>query len=165
LDVAMKLIRESGGRTDYTARMSQKPQTYKNHAKVIPAFHFFVIPVLIVNVISAVVRLVNHPSVDATIAVAVAVALWLMVFFARMFALRVQDRVIRLEMRLRLRELLPPDLVSRVHEFEPGQLVALRFASDAELPALARKVLDEKLRDRKVIKQMIREWQADHLRA
>jgi hypothetical protein len=77
----------------------------------------------------------------------------------------VQDRVIRLEMRLRMREVCPPDLAARVREFTPAQLVALRFAGDAELPTLARKVLDEKLQDRKAIKSMVRDWQADNLRA
>jgi hypothetical protein len=110
-------------------------------------------------------RAFTRPSWDTAIAALVGVALVLMFFFARIFALRVQDRVIRLEMRLRLREVLPADLVPRIHEFTTGQLVALRFASDAELPGLARRVLDERLQDRKAIKQMIKDWQADHLRA
>ena len=86
-------------------------------------------------------------------------------FLARIFALTVQDRVIRLEMRLRLRELLPPDLQPRIGEFTRHQLVAMRFASDRELPAIARKVLDERLEDRKAIKLLVQEWEADHLRA
>jgi len=77
----------------------------------------------------------------------------------------VQDRVIRIEMRLRLAGVLPPDLCSRIPEFTVGQLVSLRFACDAELPVLARKVLDEKLNDRKAIKKLIKNWQADYLRA
>jgi len=77
----------------------------------------------------------------------------------------VQDRVIRLEMRLRMLQILPAELRPRVPEFSVNQLVALRFASDAELPALAKKVLDEKLNDRKAIKKMIREWEPDFLRA
>ncbi len=85
--------------------------------------------------------------------------------FARLFALSVQDRVIRLEERLRCERLLPPDLQPRIVEFEPAQLVALRFASDAELPGLARKVLDEKLKDRKAIKQLMKTWRPDYLRA
>ena len=68
-------------------------------------------------------------------------------------------------MRLRLRELLPPDLTGRIAEFTPGQLVAMRFASDRELPALARRVLDERLVERKAIKKLIQNWQPDHLRA
>ena len=98
-------------------------------------------------------------------ALLLAVALVIVYLFARAFALTVQDRVIRLEMRLRMREVLPADLLPRIPEFTRGQLVALRFASDAELPALARRVLDERLTDRKAIKQLVREWQADTLRA
>jgi hypothetical protein len=76
----------------------------------------------------------------------------------------VQDRVIRLEERLRMRELLPADLHPRIHDFTIDQIVSLRFASDADLPALARQVLDEKLTDRKVIKQRIKNWRADSQR-
>jgi hypothetical protein len=95
----------------------------------------------------------------------VAFALLTFALFARVFALTVQDRIIRLEMRLRLAEVLPVDLRPRIPEFTVGQLVSLRFASDAELPALARKVLDEKMNDRKAIKQLIKDWQGDYLRA
>jgi hypothetical protein len=77
----------------------------------------------------------------------------------------VQNRLIRLEMRLRLAGLLPADLQSRIGEFTLDQLISMRFASDAELPALARKVLDDKMSDRKAIKQMVKDWQADWLRA
>jgi hypothetical protein len=80
-------------------------------------------------------------------------------------ALKVQDRVIRLEERLRYQRLLPSDLQARTDDFTINQIVSLRFASDAELPALARKVLDEKLQDRKAIKQLIRVWKPDYLRA
>jgi hypothetical protein len=77
----------------------------------------------------------------------------------------VQDRVIRLEMRLRLQQVLPANLRERIPEFTVSQLVALRFASDDELPGLARKVLEEKLTDRKAIKRLVQNWQADLLRA
>jgi hypothetical protein len=80
-------------------------------------------------------------------------------------ALKVQDRVIRLEERLRYQRLLPADLQPRIDDFTVNQLVSLRFASDAELPALARKVLDDKIDDRKTIKQMIKVWRPDYLRA
>ena len=76
-----------------------------------------------------------------------------------------QDRVIRLEMHLRLQRLLPADLQPSIPSLTAGQLVALRFASDAELPGLVRKVLDDKIGDRKAIKQMIQNWQPDNLRA
>ena len=95
----------------------------------------------------------------------VAVSLILMYWYMRVFAVTVQDRVIRLEERLRMAALLPTELQRRIPEFSPEQLVALRFASDGELPVLARRVLDEKIADPKAIKQMVREWRADHLRA
>jgi hypothetical protein len=97
--------------------------------------------------------------------VIVAAALLLGFLSARTFALTVQDRVVRLEERLRLAALLPVDLQPRVGEFTLEQLVALRFASDAELPALARKVLDDQINDRKAIKQMVKTWRPDYLRA
>jgi hypothetical protein len=97
--------------------------------------------------------------------VLVAAALLILVIYARLFALTVQDRVIRLEMRLRMERVLPPDLRARIPEFTVPQLISLRFASDMELPLLARQVLDEKLNDRKAIKRRVKEWQADFLRA
>lgn len=139
-------------------------QTFKSHARVVPPFHYFVLPVLAFNVIWTVVGLVRHPSGDAALAALVALSILMVALFARIFALRVQDRVIRLEMRLRMREVCPPDLAARAGEFSPAQLIALRFASDAELTALARKVLDEKLQNRKAIKLMVKNWQADDLR-
>jgi hypothetical protein len=99
------------------------------------------------------------------IALLVAVALLLLAFNARIFALKVQDRMIRLEMQLRLKQLLPAELQPGIQEFTVGQLVSLRFASDAELPDLARKVLEGKLIDRKTVKKLIRNWQPDFLRA
>jgi hypothetical protein len=93
------------------------------------------------------------------------VAILMGFLLARMFALSVQDRVIRMEERLRCERLLPQDLQPRIVELEPGQLISLRFASDAELPALARRVLDEKIKDRKAIKQQIKNWRPDYLRA
>ena len=88
----------------------------------------------------------------------------MLAFFARIFALTVQDRVIRLEMQLRMEKILPPDLRPRIAEFSRGQMVALRFAGDEELPELASKVLAEKIEDRKAIKRMIKRWNPDHLR-
>ena len=104
-------------------------------------------------------------SADAVVAFLLAIGLVILFFCARIFALRVQDRVIRLEMRLRMEKILPAELRARIPEFTPVQLIALRFASDEELPELARKVLTEKIEDRKTIKKMIRHWNADYLRA
>jgi hypothetical protein len=94
-----------------------------------------------------------------------ALAFLLLAFYARIFVLTVQDRLIRLEMRLRMQQLLPQELRPRISEFTIDQLVSLRFASDAELPGLCRKVLEERIADRKVIKKMVQNWQPDLLRA
>ena len=109
--------------------------------------------------------MIHAPSANVVVALIVAIALLLAALYGRMFALAVQDRLIRLEMQLRLQGLLPANLRPRIPEFTVNQLVALRFASDAELPGLAGKVLAENLQDRKTIKRMIQNWQADELRA
>lgn len=141
-------------------------QNLGNHAKYVPAFHFFVLPVLFLNIGWSVYRWKTSLwSTDGAIWVLTSVAILVGFLFARLFALTVQDRVIRMEERQRCAQLLPADLQARIVEFEPGQLVALRFASDAELPGLARKVLDEKVKERKVIKQLVKNWRADYLRA
>jgi multisubunit Na+/H+ antiporter MnhF subunit len=141
-------------------------QNFANHPKVVPAFHYFVVPALTLNLGWSIYRLVHGRQwADGIVGILTAAALLLLAFFARMFALTVQDRVIRLEERLRFERLLPEDLKARIPEFTVAQLVGLRFASDAELPALARKVLSENLTDRKVIKQLVQNWRADHLRA
>ncbi|HEV3481650.1 MAG TPA: DUF6526 family protein [Candidatus Acidoferrales bacterium] len=140
-------------------------QSFKNHAKFVPVFHFFVAPVFLLNIVWSVVRVVHSFSLGTIVSLLVAIALFLLAFTARIFALTVQDRVIRLEMRLRMQQALPPDLTPRIPEFTVNQLVALRFASDAELPDLARKVLQENLTERKAIKALVRNWQPDHLRA
>lgn len=145
--------------------MSAKTQSFENHAKTVPLFHYVAFPILAINLFWSIYRLIRHFSAENVLSLLLAVAFVLMFFFARVFALAVQDRVIRLEMRLRLQQLLPPDLRARIPEFALGQLIALRFASDAELPELARKVLEEKVTDRKAIKKMIRDWQPDELRA
>ena len=140
-------------------------QNFENHAKFVPAFHFFVLPVLALNLVWSIYRAWNFFSTGTVISALLAAALILLAFLGRIFALTVQDRVIRLEMQLRLQSVLPPDLRARIAEFNVGQLVSMRFASDAELPELARKVLDEHLTDRKVIKKLVRNWQPDLLRA
>jgi hypothetical protein len=140
-------------------------QNFENHARTVPAFHFVALPILLVNVLWSFYRMIRWFSWENALAAAVAVALVLVAIYARNFALSVQDRVIRLEMALRLEKLLPADLKPRIGDLTVNQFVSLRFASDAELPALTRKVLDEKLNDRKTIKQMIKEWKADELRA
>ena len=144
----------------------QKPQNFENHSRLAPPFHMFVLPVFLINLVWTIYHLFKTGiTFESALAVVMAVALIVFALYARLFALTVQDRVIRLEMRLRLAALLPVDLLPRIPEFNVGQLVSLRFAGDAELPALARKILDEKLNDRKAIKQLIKNWQGDYLRA
>ena len=113
------------------------------------------------RVVLAIVMIVGQ----TVIALLLSIAFLLVFFFARIFALTVQDRVIRLEMRLRMQQLLPLDLRSRINDFSVNQLIALRFAGDEELPELARKVLEDKIDHRKTIKKMVKNWQADLLRA
>jgi uncharacterized membrane protein YciS (DUF1049 family) len=141
-------------------------QNFPNHTRFFPPFHFFVVPVLLINFFWSIYRWkLSSFSLDGFVAVVVAAALVLGFLCARRMALSVQDRVIRLEERLRYERLLPADLKPRIGDFTVGQCASLRFASDAELPALARKVLDEKLNDRKAIKQLIKNWRPDYLRA
>jgi cell division protein FtsL len=141
-------------------------QNFSNHVRWLPGFHFFVMPVMALNFGRSIYQWkVAGFSLDAFINVLTAAALIMLMLYARLFALKVQDRVIRLEERMRLEKLLPADLKPRIEEFTSGQLVAMRFACDAELPALARKVLEENIRGGKAIKQMVRTWRADYLRA
>lgn len=140
-------------------------QNAKNHSRVVPAFHFFVLPMLTINFGWSIYYLKSHFSANSVIASLTAAALLLGFLYSRMFALTVQDRVIRLEMRLRLANVLPQNLRPRIGELTLGQLISLRFASDAELETLTRKVLEEKITERKAIKAMVRDWQPDELRA
>jgi hypothetical protein len=144
--------------------MAQPTQSFENHARLVPAYHFFTFGLVAINLLWNLYRTVVDFSMAQSISLVAAVALLMVFFFSRTFALAVQDRVIRLEMQLRLTA-LAPDLASRLDEFTVNQLCSLRFAGDAELPGLAHKVLAEKLDERKAIKQMIRDWRADHLRA
>lgn len=140
------------------------PQTFANHARFVPLYHFVASVILLANVVWTFIQAVNALSFGSVMAFLVAVALVIVWLYARVFALTAQDRIIRLEMQLRMQRLLPADLQARIGEFRPRQLVALRFASDAELPALAKKVLDEGITDRTEIKKLVKEWQADYLR-
>jgi hypothetical protein len=143
-----------------------KEQNFSNHSRVVPAFHLVALPILLLNFADQIYRLVHLGfSFDTVVSLLLSIALILIALYARMFALTVQDRVIRLEMRLRLEGVLPPDLKPSILKFSVDQLVALRFASDAELPGLCRRVLDEKLTTRKSIKQLVKTWKADYLRA
>src|SRR5713101_302416 len=141
-------------------------QNFANHTKFVPSFHFFAVPVFLINFVSSLFLLKKLGiSFEVIFGVILAAAFVVLVFRARLFALAVQDRVIRLEERLRYERVLPEELRWRSDELTVNQFVSLRFASDEELPALMRKVLDEKLTERKAIKQLIKNWRPDYLRA
>lgn len=140
------------------------PQTYENHVRFVPAYHLGAFGILVINLIWTIYKLIRDFSGDSAIAFLVAVALLLIFFHARIFPLKAQDRIIRLEMQLRMERILPPDLKARIPEFTVSQIVALRFASDEELPELARKVLANNIQKRDEIKKMIRKWNPDYLR-
>jgi hypothetical protein len=145
--------------------MSEQVQNFKHHAKIVPGFHRVVLPIFAINLFWCIYRVFHSFSAESVISLLLAVAFILLCFYARIFVLTVQDRVIRLEMKLRLEQILPAEFRPRIPELAIGQLVALRFASDEELPELVKKVLDERLTDRKAIKKMIRNWRPDFLRA
>ena len=138
-------------------------QSYKSHTRWLPAFHFFAVPVLLINTINSIRHLYFDPSRSTAFGVLVAAAILTTCFLTRIQALTAQDRLIRLEMRLRLAGILPPELNARFNELTRSQLVALRFASDGELPELCRTALNEKTSQRD-IKKMIKRWEADHIR-
>lgn len=140
---------------------NQPVQTLENHVRQ-DAWITTVLVLSVAALITAIVALCIGGVRTASAATAVAsLACGLGAFMARGYSLKVQDRVIRLEMRLRLAQVLPAELRSRIAEFTLGQLIALRFASDAELPALAKKVLDEKIEKKSDIKKLVKDWQAD----
>ena len=139
------------------------PQTLSNHARFDPPFHFFILPVFAITVIIAIVHLVTHPGLHSAWMVVFALAASTAVVKIRTYSLKVQDRVIRLEERLRLAILVDKPLRARITEITEPQLVALRFASDGELPALAARALSEKLSNAE-IKKAITQWRPDYWR-
>ena len=145
--------------------MAEKmPQTFENHAKLVPLFHYVLLPMLLINLFLALYRMFTGFSLYTGWDAAMAIGLILVAFFARVFALGAQDRVIRLEERLRMRRLFPDELKVKIDDFTMEQLAALRFASNEELPSLAKRVLDDGIGDRKTIKRMIPTWRADYQR-
>jgi hypothetical protein len=146
--------------------MADREQSYKTHRRFLPPFHFFVIPALAANVVYAGRHLVTRGvSITTMWEVVIALTLLMLGFLSRIQSLAVQDRVIRLEMRLRLKDVLPADLKAKINDIGAKQLVALRFASDGELPDLVRDVLAGKLGKPNDIKQRIKSWQPDWQRA
>ena len=145
--------------------MAEKvPQTYANHARWDPPFHFFAVPASAVNLILVIWNLVLHYDTLAAWILLLLILTGIVVAFkARLYPLKAQDRVIRLEQRLRLSALLSEPLRSRAGELTEAQLIALRFVPDQEAPALVQKALDGKLSS-KDIKKAIMNWQPDYFR-
>jgi hypothetical protein len=162
--VCAKQATDSLVKDDNGATMADAVQTYATHRRYIPEFHFFVLPVLLVSALLKVWDFARHPAVMtawiAVVAIAIAVGIWT----ARAMALRAQDRIIRLEERIRLDRLLPPSLRERAAVLSTSQLIALRFASDDELPDLTKRVIDGELHSRADIKRAIGSWRPDDLR-
>ena len=145
--------------------MADSGQNYKNHVRFFPPFHFVAVPILLLNFVNEMRHVWLNPNRSTAFAALVAFGLLTAVFASRLMALRVQDRVIRLELRARMRACLPAELQERMYELTPQQMVALRFASDRELPDLVRDVLAGKLGSQKKIKLAVKDWQGDYLRA
>lgn len=144
--------------------MPDVPQTYENHTRWHASFHFFVVPVLLTNVVVALVQLVREPGLDRGWWLVVSAALLVTAGIARVSPLRAQDRIIRLEESLRYYHLLPEDLAARAASLTTAQTVALRFAPDEELEELVREVVEGRLTKPDDIKRAVKNWRADTLR-
>jgi hypothetical protein len=145
--------------------VSGATQSFANHRRTLPAFHYFVAPVLLVNIVNAIGAFRKAPSYESGWAGLVAVALFLLAFLARQQAVTVQNRVIRLEVQLRAQRLLAPDVYARFGELTVAQFVGLRFAADAEFPGLVSRCLAGELPTGKSVKEQIKTWVPDTLRA
>lgn len=148
----------------YGQLMSTQPeQSYAKHAKMDPLFHYILIPLFGVNFLLSLANAFRNPNFPTIWAAILSLGAVMAVFMVRIYSLKVQNRVIRLEERLRLATLLPDRLRSRIPELTEAQLIALRFASDAELPQLTEQALQENL-PLKEIKKRIQHWRPDHYR-
>ena len=145
--------------------MAEKiPQTYANHTRLHPPFHFFLVPGALVLLMLTAINVFRHyPRLDAWILLLMAILFFAALFLVRSYPLRAQDRIIRLEERLRLEATLPSEFVPRIQELTEAQLIALRFASDKELRVLMEKVLTTKMLARDIKKSIVT-WRADTFR-
>ncbi|HYR74703.1 MAG TPA: DUF6526 family protein [Pyrinomonadaceae bacterium] len=144
--------------------MADTQQSYANHTRWHPPFHFFVIPVMLINFIWAIVEFVKTPAWHQGWWIVVSAALVVLAFLVRINALKVQDRLIRLEERLRYQQLLPAELAQQCGSLALGSTIALRFASDEELEGLIREVLGGRLNKSAEIKKAIKNWRGDTVR-
>lgn len=150
--------------------MAQESQSFAHHTRWDPPFHFFVLPVFVIGLIMTLIHFFAHfahndfrENFHAGLLILLAVACLILVFKVRLNSLKVQDRVIRLEERLRLSQLMSEPLRSRIPELTEDQLCGLRFASDAEVAKLAERALNEKL-SRADIKKAVKTWRPDYWR-
>ena len=139
-------------------------QNYKNHTRFHAPFHFVLSPLLLFHLIYQIVRLVQEPNFDRAEMVLLAVGLIIMQFLVRLNALRVQDRVIRLEEQLRYERVLPAELAARAADLPLNNILALRFASNDELPELVRRTLAGEFQKGAEIKRAVKSWRGDYLR-
>ena len=141
----------------------KKPQNLANHAKLDPLFHFIVLPVFALAALGGTVHFLRHPSYHSASFFVISVAAAIAALKIRVYSLKLQDRIIRLEERLRLASLCSEPLGFRIPELTEDQLIGLRFASDAELPALVEKTLGSNW-NRKQIKEAVKNWRPDNWR-
>jgi hypothetical protein len=144
--------------------MAEETQTFATHRRFIPAWHFFALPVLLANVFIVAGRFWRDPRFMNGWSVLVAIALVTGIFISRYMPLRAQDRIIRLEERIRLERVLPSDMRGRIGNLTPEQFIGLRFAPDDEVPELTRRALNGELKTRADIKRAIRNWRPDTMR-
>jgi len=144
--------------------MPDTSQTYANHTRWHPLFHFFILPVMLINFVWSIVECVESPGRNQAWWIVVSAALVGLAFVARTNALKVQDRIIRLEERLRYQQLLPADIAQQAGLLAIGQIVALRFSSDGELEGLVREVAGGRLTKSSEIKKSVKNWRGDTFR-
>ena len=139
------------------------PQSFANHTRLDPGFHFFLLPLGLAAIVLSVIWIIRHPSIGSALGVVLAIGFVMIAEKARSYVLRVQDRVIRLEERLRLQALAPQEWHAQIYRLSESQLIALRFAGDDEVVELAKQALEHNL-NRKQIKERIKSWRSDEWR-
>ena len=139
-------------------------QNFANHTRWHPPFHFFVLPVLLINFFWSIVTFVKAPDRNSGWWIVVSLALAMLALFTRTYSVKLQDRIIRLEEKLRYQQLLSPALMQQTGALTIEQIVALRFAGDEQLEELVRQVLAGRFAKGKDIKQTIKNWRADTFR-
>jgi len=142
---------------------NSKPQDLKNHASFDPWFHIVLFSIFAVNFVLSIVHLAMHRDLHSVWLGVLSLALLILLFKMRIYPLKVQDRLIRLEERIRIKELAPTESKELISRLSEDQLIGLRFASDDEVIALAKQAIQEKL-SRKQIKERIKSWRADYWR-